>query len=193
MKETNKKIIITLMMIILVLSVFYMLALTGSITLKPEEKCISQPQEIENKTYTYEEMKGLYSYTGETENDGQGNEYRISADLYLYGNGTYRYINYTNAPHGHIGNYIIVDNKIVLNYLYRTGSGTGITATKETSEITINSKEELLLSENIGENKIEINLTKNNNDEKIKEFEKTTVNDLIEQEEKMNQAAIKNN
>ena len=186
MKETNKKIIITLMMIILVLSVFYMLALTGTITLKPEEKCISQPQETEIKSYTYEEMKGLYSYTGETEKDDQGNEYRISADLYLYENGTYRYINYTNAPHGHVGNYIIVDNKIILNYLYRTGSGTGITATKETSEITINDKEELLLSENIGVNKKEINLTKNNNEEKIKDFEKTTVNDLIENEEKMN-------
>ncbi len=180
------------MMIILVLSVFYMLALTGKITLQPKEineNISTNNEKTEKENYTYEEMKGLYSYETKTLKDENGNEYKKSYTLYLYENGTFRYRNSTFAPTGYVGNYIITDDIIKLNYLYSTNSGVGLFATKGNTEITINNNKVITMKEDLLDknNKNGVVLKKEENSEKSAQYEKTTVNDLIETEEKMNQ------
>lgn len=135
-------------------------------------------------------MRGLYTFESELTKDENGNEYKKSYTLYLYENGTFRYRNSTFVPTGYIGNYIIIDNKIKLNYLYSTNSGVGIFAEKGSTEITINNNENITMQEDLLDrnNKNGVTLNKDESSEKIKQYEKTTINDLIEQEEKMNQS-----
>ena len=135
-------------------------------------------------------MRGLYTFESELTKDENGNEYKKSYTLYLYENGTFRYRNSTFVPTGYIGNYIIIDNKIKLNYLYITNSGVGIFAEKGSTEITINNNENITMQEDLLDrnNKNGVTLNKDESSEKIKQYEKTTINDLIEQEEKMNQS-----
>ncbi|MBR5540287.1 MAG: hypothetical protein IKU56_02795 [Clostridia bacterium] len=61
--------------------------------------------------------------------------------LYLYENGTFTYTMGTGAPHGYIGNYIIKENTVVLNYLFSTDSGTGVRAATGSKTITITAKD----------------------------------------------------
>ncbi len=93
--------------------------------------------------YTYSGIKGLYTYTSETIKDEYG-EYAAFYYLYLYENGTFTYRMGTGAPFGHMGNYIIKDNTIVLNYLFSTNSGAGIDVTTGSKTITIASKDTLV-------------------------------------------------
>ena len=190
MKETNKKIIITLMIIVLLLCVLFILAITGEVSINSKVKSTNlSVKNIEKTTYTYEEIKGLYSFESEITKDENDNEYKKSYTLYLYENGTFRYRNSTFAPTGYIGNYIIIDDKIILNYLYSTNSGVGIFAAKGSTEIKIINNNELLMLEDLLDknNKNGVTLKKDISSERISQYEKTTVNDLIEQEEKMNQ------
>ena len=88
----------------------------------------------ENIQYTYEEIKGLYTYKN------QGHEY----SLYLWENGTFQYEHSFNSSDGYghegrIGNYIIEDNVIKLNYLFSTGTDTSLSVTKGNKELKINS------------------------------------------------------
>ena len=195
MKETNKKIIIKLMIIVLLLCILFILALTGEIRITPKEentnlKVTEHEKNIEKSSYTYEELKGLYSFESELTKDENNNEYKKSYTLYLYENGTFRYRNSTFAPRGYIGNYIIIDDKIRLNYLYSTNSGVGIFAAKGSTEIKIINNNELLMLEDLLDknNKNDETLKRDISSEKTSQYEKTTVNDLIEQEEKMNQS-----
>ena len=190
MKETNKKIIITLMIIVLLLCVLFILAITGEVSINSKVKSTNlSVKNIEKTTYTYEEIKGLYSFESELTKDENDNEYKKSYTLYLYENGTFRYRNSTFAPTGYIGNYIIIDDKIILNYLYSTNSGVGIFAAKGSTEIKIINNNELLMLEDLLDknNKNGVTLKRDISSEKTSQYEKTTVNDLIEQEEKMNQ------
>ena len=93
--------------------------------------------------YTYDSMKGLYKYASETVEDEYG-EHTALYYLYLNENGTFNYKMGTGALHGHIGNYIIKDNTIVLNYLFSTNSGAGIDATTGSKTITIAAKDTLV-------------------------------------------------
>lgn len=89
--------------------------------------------------YTYDGIKGLYTYFGDKKTVSPENE--ISAFFYLYldENGTFNYKMGTAAPYGYMGNYIIKDNTIILNYLFRTSSGADITVTSGSKTITITS------------------------------------------------------
>ena len=80
----------------------------------------------EPKTYTYSNIKGLYKNTIKSKEE----DIDINYELYLYENGTFDYQSYAMASNGVIGNYIIVDNNIILNYLFRTGSDAAIDATE---------------------------------------------------------------
>ncbi len=94
--------------------------------------------------YTYDNIKGLYTYTSETRIDTQGNEFNSYYYLYLYENGTFNYRMGTAAPYGYMGNYIIKDNTIVLNYLFSTNSGAGIYVTTGSKTITITAEDTLI-------------------------------------------------
>ena len=48
------------------------------------------------------------------------------------------------TPYGYMGNYIIEDNTIVLNYLFETNSGAGIDVTTGTKKITITDADTLV-------------------------------------------------
>ena len=197
LKEINKKTTLLLIFIILVLSIILILSLTGEIHLQPKEEfksILTKNNETPAKQYTYDEIKGLYIFESKLMKDENGNEYKKSYTLYLYENGTFRYRNVTFAPTGYIGNYIIVDNTIKLNYLYSTNSGVGIFATKGSSEIKIVNPKEIIMQEDLLDknNKNGVTLKKDDSSERINQYEKTTVNDLIEAEEKMNQATTKN-
>ena len=86
--------------------------------------------------YTYEEMEGTYKttlkiYDGEKDVD-------VNFTLTLYRNGTFRYTYAMVAKEGHLGNYIISGNKIVLNNLFRQTSSPEYIVEKGSSFLTIN-------------------------------------------------------
>ena len=89
----------------------------------------------ETKTYLYSSIKG--SYKGSAKDSDETNVNR-NYELYLYENGTFKYENYTEVETGKIGNYTIVDDTIVLNYLFNTGSDAGLTATEGKKTLKIN-------------------------------------------------------
>ncbi len=94
--------------------------------------------------YTYDDVKGLYTYTSETIQDEEGNEIAALYRLYLSENGTFSYKMGTGALNGHIGNYVIKGNTLVLNYLFRTDNGTGVFATTGSKTITITATDTLV-------------------------------------------------
>lgn len=81
----------------------------------------------QDTNYSYKEIAGYYS-TKDTVNSGS-ESLTVGYNLYLYENGTFSYQFLMNAPRGVIGNYIIVDDEIKLNYLFNTGSDASLIAT----------------------------------------------------------------
>lgn len=144
MKENNNKsIIILLIIIIVVMAIITTLALTDTINLKnnPQSNNLTEnKEEIKENTeiYSSENIKGTYSYKSEMITDEYENNFHASYNLTLYENGTFEYRLATIYPFGYIGNYIIKDNQIILNYLFETNSSTGINVTNGTHTITIN-------------------------------------------------------
>lgn len=96
------------------------------------------------KAYTYDGVKGLYTYISETVTTESGDEIFAFYSLYLYENGTFKYEMGTGAPYGQMGNYIIKDNTIVLNYLFSTNSGVGITVATGSKTISITNQDTLV-------------------------------------------------
>ncbi len=96
------------------------------------------------KAYTYDGVKGLYTYTSETVTTESGDEIFAFYYLYLYENGTFKYTMGTGAPYGRMGNYIIKDDTIVLNYLFNTNSGAEIIVTTGSKTISITDKDTLV-------------------------------------------------
>lgn len=76
-------------------------------------------QVTENKTYSYEDIAGVYEYKN---NEGL-DIYKIA--LYLYTDGTYYYNTSIKFAEGNVGNYIIKENKIILNSIATHGSDIG--------------------------------------------------------------------
>lgn len=96
------------------------------------------------KAYTYDDVKGLYTYISETVTTESGDEIFAFYFLYLYENGTFKYEMGTGAPYGRMGNYIIKDNTIFLNYLFATNSGAEITVTTGSKTISITNQDTLV-------------------------------------------------
>ena len=91
----------------------------------------------EKESYSYASMEGIYKLSTEVEIDG-GKE-KAGATLYLWRDGTFKYEQSVLAPMGQLGNYIIEENKIKLNYLFETNSGAGVNVITGEKELTINS------------------------------------------------------
>ena len=175
MKEKNNKgIILTLIISIIVMGIITILALTDTINLTNKKlNCSPETKEeiTENiPTYTYETIKGLYSYKSEMITDENGNNFYAQYNLTLYENGIFQYQLSTLGPFGYIGNYIIKDNKIILNYLFSTNSGTDIEVTEGTHTITINDDNTLSDTNQpiININLTNITLTKDENNNSLK-------------------------
>ena len=91
--------------------------------------------------YDYDDVKGVYTYTSEATKDEEGNDITAMYRLYLNENGTFFYKMGTGAMTGHIGNYVIKDQTIILNYLFRTDNGTGLFSTEGSKTLTITAKD----------------------------------------------------
>lgn len=76
----------------------------------------------EKINYTFDEISGNYKGQIQGVPAYEGDTGIISYRLILYNNGTFYYNETKEVETGGIGNYIIKDNKIVLNVLYYTGS-----------------------------------------------------------------------
>lgn len=89
----------------------------------------NQEQIAEQKVvYSYNAIKGLYTYESNMKTQ---NNFNYEYELYLYENGTFIYYEFEGLKSRAIGNYTIVDNKIILNELFRTGTDVGIKVNKE--------------------------------------------------------------
>ncbi|MBR3161547.1 MAG: hypothetical protein IKF19_02295 [Bacilli bacterium] len=150
-KKTNNALIVFLIIIILIMAIIIGLLFTGTINLKSKtgnkDSNITNNENSNNSnevvTYNYTDIKGLYkgSYEFTSEELAQDESNKVSANyfLHLYENGTFTYRMSIVVPMGYNGNYTIVGNKIMLNYLFKTGNDTGLVVTNGTKELLINS------------------------------------------------------
>lgn len=107
------------------MAVLVILSMNGTINLANND----------NDANYYLSITGMYS-TIETLNI-DGEEKNISFTLYLLEDGTFKYEYSAYAPVGVIGNYIIDDDIIILNYMFNTNSGTDLEVTEGTKKLII--------------------------------------------------------
>lgn len=161
-KKSNGTLVGVLIGIIIMLLVVGVLFVTGTIDFNSNtittssnqnidnEKNVDSNQDVSSNVYSYDEMKGVYMYKSEIQKDELGNEHSLWFNLYLYENGTFSYRFGGNVQSGYIGNYVIKDNTIVLNYLFRTTTSAQIFRTSGTKVLTINSNNVLNDSDPMG-------------------------------------------
>ena len=101
------------------------------------DKIIDNTNILENNSYTYSDMEGVYTLEQEVELDGTTEKAGVT--LYLWKDGTFKYVQSIYAPIGQIENYIIEGNNIKLNYLFKTTSGTGLSVIKGNKTLIIKS------------------------------------------------------
>ena len=131
---------------------------------------------VTNDNYTYSNLKGYYTFK-DTNSNSEGREglSTFGYTLYLSENGTFRYQYVMNTVSSVMGNYIIVDDEIRLNYLFTGGSDAGINTTNGSKVLKIKDKNTLVDNEahfytNGGSKTID--LTKDNSTEyNSKEFD----------------------
>ena len=114
-------------------------------------ECKGKTSEINNQNnivsdnYSYKDLTGFYTFKDSNPNS-EVNE-AISTfgyTLYLSENGTFRYQYVMNTASSVMGNYIIVDDEIRLNYLFTGGSDAGINATNGSKVLKIKDKNTLV-------------------------------------------------
>ncbi len=123
MCKRNSKILILFSMFLIIGLLLCIMIFDG----EDSGECPKCNSVTESKSYSYKDIAGYYS-TKDTVNSGS-ESLTVGYNLYLYENGTFSYQFLMNAPRGVIGNYIIVDDEIKLNYLFNTGSDASLIAT----------------------------------------------------------------
>lgn len=100
----------------------------------------------DNNLYTYRTINGLYKYVGKTIKDDDTNTVQTPIfQLYLYENGTFLYdLSTAFNPNIMLGNYIIDNNNINLNAIFRQGSGIGVTPLNENYSLQLNSNNSII-------------------------------------------------
>ena len=126
-------------------------------------------------------MKGLYKYTNEND----------TYQLYLYDNGTYVFdLSTPLNPNILLGNYIIENNIIKLNNLFRQGSGISVVLLSGNGTITINNEKTMVVESSITENNINGNtFEKCTADEENKFIESSDFDELLNSLNKLFDAA----
>lgn len=133
-------------------------------------------------TYSYDNIKGIYKYSKKLNADSTA-----QYELFLLDNGTFSYHYMTEIDHALWGNYIILNDEIILNKLFTTESDAGIHATdsgkiklKINSDGTITDTNELLSVEEQYKNLFkEVKLEKSLNKDDIEVLNKTSINEQI--------------
>ena len=132
--------------------------------------------------YSYDNIKGLYKYNKKLNADTTA-----QYELCLLDNGTFSYHYMTEIDHALWGNYIIVNDEIILNQLFTTESDVGIHAIEEgkiklkiNSDGTITDTNELLkVEEQYKKLFKEIKLEKSSNKDDIDVLNNTSINKQI--------------
>ena len=132
--------------------------------------------------YSYDNIKGLYKYNKKLNADSTA-----QYELCLLDNGTFSYNYMTEFDHALWGNYIIVNDEIILNQLFTTESDVGIHAIEEgkiklkiNSDGTITDTNELLNVEAKYKKLFkEIKLEKSSNKDDIDVLNNTSINKQI--------------
>ncbi|MCI8410998.1 MAG: hypothetical protein HFJ40_00820 [Clostridia bacterium] len=111
------------------------------------------------KTYSYEDIKGLYRFTTEVQK-----QVEVFYNLCLYENGTFEYEYGIENQSSIIGNYIIVDDILILNKMFTGGSDVGLRTSSGEIKLKINTNGILtdtnnLLSDSIKERGLNIDLS----------------------------------
>ena len=136
MEKNNSKgglVIGILIGIIIMLVVGIGLFVTNTVSFKAnsndlESGNVTEDSESSNKSnnsYTYSQMKGLYTYES-NDNNENGELAPVVNKLYLYEDGRFVYMLPVRTPYGYIGNYVIENNKIILNYEYQISGGSSL-------------------------------------------------------------------
>ncbi len=98
--------------------------------------------------YTVDNIKGLYIFNSDpVHSEEADSDVTIAYQLYLYEDGTFNY-SLTQPYGGHIGNYTVKNNSIVLNYMFDTSSDTSLEHSSKTKVLTISENGSLIDSEN---------------------------------------------
>lgn len=132
--------------------------------------------------YSYDNIKGLYKYNKKLNADSTA-----QYELCLLDNGTFSYHYMTEFDHALWGNYIIVNDEIILNQLFTTESDVGIHAIEEgkiklkiNSDGTITDTNELLNVEAKYKKLFkEIKLEKSSNKDDFDVLNNTSINKQI--------------
>lgn len=132
--------------------------------------------------YSYDNIKGLYKYNKKLNADSTA-----QYELCLLDNGTFSYHYMTEFDHALWGNYIIVNDEIILNQLFTTESDVGIHAVEEgkiklkiNSDGTITDTNELLNVEAKYKKLFkEIKLEKSSNKDDFDVLNNTSINKQI--------------
>ncbi len=105
--------------------------LTGALYL------VLQKNALENGKNNYLQMKGLYVFKQEEAKD------KVTANLYLAENGMFYYQINTDETSKKVGNYIIVNDEIYLNFLFDIEDEPVISSTNENYILKIKNTESL--------------------------------------------------
>lgn len=119
-------------------------------------------EEKTNNDYTYSNIQGLYK-ANTKDKDGENRKY----ELYLSETGTFIYVNYVDSETGIVGNYTIVDDQIILNYLFSKGNDAELTATEGKKVLKIGENNIITDSkpENTNSSSLELSKEKNSQDD----------------------------
>ena len=138
MCKRNSKILILFAMFLVIGLLCCIMIFDG----EDSEECPKCNSVTESKSYSYKDIAGYYSAEDKVKVDSQS--ITVGYTLFLLENGTFRYQYVMNTSNSVIGNYIIVDDEIRLNYLFTGGSDAGINATNGSKVLKIKDKNTLV-------------------------------------------------
>lgn len=131
-----------------------------------ESKQDDENRADEKTTYTYSSIKGMYK--GTAKDNFETNKDR-NYELSLYEDGTFSYINYVSFDSGVSGNYIVVDDNIILNYLFIVGNDPAMAATEGQKLLKINEDGTITDSKPVNSNSTKLVLKKTSDNNEYKE------------------------
>lgn len=103
-------------------------------------------QQENQKLYSYKDVKGVYKYT--TQDQLNGENFDIECILYLYEDGTFNYSHEGVIGQAILGNYILDNDTIILNKLFRHGNDLSLGTAKGQLRLKLNSDETITDSNN---------------------------------------------
>ena len=155
--DEKKKIKISFSTFFLIIAIFVIILMAWLMYRFYNEKDEPIIVNNESKIYLYSTVKGMYTGIAKDSYESDADRYY---DLYLYENGTFKYENHIDIEGGVIGNYTIVNDKILLNYWFSTGSDAGLDAINGKKTLEINEDGSITDSNPAGSNSSNLILKK---------------------------------